>query len=166
MRAVASRGRSEPLRLPVLVRCGWYYNEEVKKYLFFVPILLGVATIIVTSGTAHAYSVQGNAPAGGGSSLDFNGLLSPLQNFIESIRSINANSIPQLGPTSFSPSLNPTNSFITTNAQGAIQQFDTWFYGVAGFHIIGLLTAILGIFSWLLGLVKNVVDWLLGLIHQ
>jgi hypothetical protein len=56
-----------------------------------------------------------------------------------------------------------TQNFATSVHNG-LAQFDTWLYGVAGFHIINLLTTVLTILSWILGWLKGGVDWLIGVL--
>lgn len=48
---------------------------------------------------------------------------------------------------------------------GAYQNFDTWLYGVAGFHISGFFNAILSVIVWLLNLAKDIITWFLSLVH-
>ncbi len=98
-----------------------------------------------------------------GNPPNFGELLAPVQNFFQSIGSINTDVIPQVGFGS-GTSLGPTSPLVLNWIQGVLRQFDGWLYGIAGFHIIAFFAAMLGIFSWLLGLIKSGVDWLLGII--
>ena len=63
------------------------------------------------------------------------------------------------------PSGGSQGSFLTTAIKNAFGWFDNWLYGIAGFHVSNFFTAILNIFSWVLGVVKGGVDWLLALFH-
>jgi hypothetical protein len=151
------------------------YNGKVRKkdgsVIFFiaaVAIAGALAENFLFSGTARAYSLaNGAAPAGGvgvtSGNFDFGNILTSLQNFLQGIgfNSVPIGTFPQ--PSGI-PSMS-SSGFWSTSVQGALQWFDAWLYGIAGFHIIGLLTAILSIFSWLLGIVKGAVDWLLGILH-
>jgi hypothetical protein len=49
---------------------------------------------------------------------------------------------------------------VTGTAQNLFAQFDTWFYGIAHFHIAIILNFIFGLVGWILGIAKNIVDWL------
>jgi len=104
--------------------------------------------------TARAYSISGSS----GSGPDLGSFTAPFENFFRSINnvgSVNISIPQQVGGSS--------GSLLVTGIQNAFGQFDNWLYGIAGFHISGFFTAILSIFSWLLGLVKGIVDWLLSL---
>ncbi|MGC9968921.1 MAG: hypothetical protein ABSC29_04320 [Minisyncoccia bacterium] len=128
-------------------------------------ILLAVAgfVLIVSSDTTEAYSISGASPLPQPQQTDFGVFTVPFENFLHSVNSVNSigNVAPQLN---LSIPQQGGGSFITTGIQNAFQQFDSWLYGIAGFHISGFFTAILSIFSWLLGIVKSIVDWLLGAI--
>ena len=120
-------------------------------------VLTAAAAIIIVigtmSGTVHAYSITS------GSSMAVIPILTPFENFFKSI-----NSVSVVGPSIGVQSI-PKNSFIMGGVQSGFQWFDNWLYGIAGFHISGLFTTILSVFSWLLGFVKGGVDWLLNVIH-
>lgn len=132
---------------------------------WFVAAAIALVTAFSFSSVApaHAYSINGQQPAApampaignGSSGID---LAQPFVNFFQSLGSVGKISV----PTSINSAV---SQGVKTQAQGFWDQFDTWLYGVAGFHISGLLTAILSILSWILGIVKSAVDWLLGLIH-
>lgn len=142
-------------------------SSFVAAFIFFsATIFVVIVAVATTTTTANAYSVyagpQPSTPLSIGG-FNFGNLLAPFQNFINSINSVGNTSsltIPSIGPTSI-----PTNGMVASGVQSAFQWFDNWLYGIAGFHIGGLLVAILNVFSWLLGIVKGAVDWILGLIH-
>lgn len=129
-------------------------------------LIAGITAVIsigiVAVGTAHAYPIASGAPGGIPGSLpsgSLNDIFAPFGNFIKNINSVSI-TVPPVGVPPI-----PQNSTITDDIRNAFQQFDAWLYGIAGFHISGLLTAILNIFSWLLGILKDGIDWLLGVIH-
>jgi hypothetical protein len=139
----------------------------ITAFIFFLAVFMAVA--IMTT-TANAYSVYaGPQPSTLPSIGNFNlsDLFAPFQSFIHSINSIgNAAPSSNIQPTTVPAFVSvPVNNGVISAIQGAFQQFDNWLYGIVGFHIGGLLVAILNIFSWLLGIVKGAVDWILGLIH-
>jgi len=131
-----------------------------RKNWLLLSALVASLTLFLSYGSASAYSVSGTPSAANGG-LDFNGLLAPFENFIHSINSA-GNTVPQISPPT---SGGPFTQQISGGVQGGLQRFDAWFYGVAGFHVLNLFTAILNIFSWLLGFVKGIVDWLLSIVH-
>lgn len=84
----------------------------------------------------------------------FNNL--PIQSFISSLQSaaggtVSGNSLPSL-PAYTMP----------TGGQDVLATMDNWTSVHLGFRISLLITAILGIFSWVLGFVKAIIDWLIG----
>ena len=146
------------------------------------------------AGIVFAYPVGGTPPDGGyavpsagGSGMDFQSLLAPLTEFFQSIGSAGRSGaapqfnlsapvlpsglgLPNLPTYSMPNMLSAGNNLMNGGGvQGAIQnglqQFDAWLYGIAGFHILSFLSAALGIFSWLLGAAKQLVDWLSGIIR-
>ena len=129
-------------------------------------IFLTIATVVlmsVTAKTVHAYSV--NATGGGGGTVQGSTLgdpFLPFENFIHSLGSVGPNAI---WTTGGSPAA-PLGGMFSNIIHNALVQFDAWLFGIAGFHILDLGTAILSILSWLLGLIKGWVDWLLRLIHM
>ncbi len=164
-----------------------------RRNIFSVAALsfaFAVGSMFVTINVAYAYPIAGStAGTNGGTAgttgappsavlptipaintFNFNSLIVPFQNFIQSFEgsanSIKTPSIP--GSFNMPPSVSipavPQGSF-TNMIQNWFQQFDAWLYGIAGFHISGLFVAILSILSWLLGIVKGAVDWLLGVLH-
>lgn len=144
----------------------------------FVITALAGAFLLAGATPARAYSIEGGAASGstrGNFNLDFNGLLAPLQNFFQSINSVgNTNFIPWTGTSApgngstspLPPPSGPLDSGVNSAIQNAFQRFDTWFYGIAGFHVIGLLDVILAIISWLLGVVQGIVNWLQGVLQH
>lgn len=61
----------------------------------------------------------------------------------------------------FSTFSRSSQDIFRARTQNALRQFDEWLYDKIGFHVWSFFLAILGIFSWLLGVVKGGVDWLL-----
>ncbi len=124
-----------------------------------VGLFMGIILVAI-AGQAHAYSV--NSSVAGQSSLnnpDFTQLFTPVQNFFNSIRSVQG--------TQLVPRLNTTNLIALPPLptapgllQGILEQFDAWFYGIAGFHILELFAIILSALSWILRIVQNIVNWL------
>lgn len=130
-----------------------------------IPIFLGLLTfLLVNVPISGAYSVG----EGGGTGLNFGNppnfgdLLAPAQDFFQSIGSIDTSIVPHV--VGSSQPFNPGNPLVANWVQGIFQRFDGWLYGIAGFHILGIFTAILAIFSWILGAVKNAIDWLLNIL--
>ncbi len=124
--------------------------------------------------TANAYSVGGTAAAAATTpeltaitsvptvqSSGLNTMIAPFENFFRSMTSMSGGQ--GLGPASLPPSVT-NNPAINGGVRGALQGFDQWLYGIAGFHILGLFAALLNILAWILGLVTSIVDWLLHLI--
>lgn len=110
---------------------------------------------IVLPPTACAYSTNDTGAAAR------NPITAPFEDFYHSINSV-GNILPGSTTPQMRLSIPTTNGFVTTNVQDALSQFDNWLYGIAGFHVLELFTAILSVLSWLLGIVKGGVDWLLG----
>jgi hypothetical protein len=161
--------------------------------MFFGTAIVGVIAIFVFFGAimpvpqAHAYAI-GSVPTNTGTSVgsnaaggsydfgsSFQNLVSPFTGFVNSLKfnnntTINPNGISSgINGTSFSwPTVNLTpvlgNSVQNTLSQW-FSQFDNWFYGATGVQLSGIMVAILGVFSWALGLAQQVVNWLLGLFH-
>jgi hypothetical protein len=52
-----------------------------------------------------------------------------------------------------------------TNIGGIYQNLDSWLFGVVGFHITGIFTALISLFGWLLNLAKEIILWAISLIH-
>lgn len=115
-------------------------------------------------GIAEAYSTT--LAYGGGSGItsapDFQSILAPFENFFRSIGSIG--NLPLPTPVVNSPSV-PQNPAVAGFIKDLFQKFDAWLYGIAGFHIAGIFTAILDIFSWVLGITKDIVDWFLRILR-
>jgi hypothetical protein len=152
--------------------------------MFFGATLVGLGAIFIFFGAimpmpqAHAYAVgAGNSAAGGtydfGSSLQ--NLVSPFTGFINSLKFNNNTTIDVHGVNStisgsgFSwPTVNTTpvlESTVQNTLSQWFSQFDNWFYGVTGVQLSGIMVAIIGVFSWALGLAQQAVNWLLGLFH-
>jgi hypothetical protein len=158
--------------------------------MFFGTAIVSVIAIFIFFGAimpvshAHAYAIGSvptntgtGASAGGsyniGSSLQ--NLISPFTGFINSLKFNNNTTI---NPSGMSTGINGT-SFIwptvnlTPVLESSVQnilsqwfsQFDNWFYGMTGVQLSGIMVAILGAFSWVLGLAQQVVNWLVGLFH-
>jgi hypothetical protein len=122
-----------------------------------IAVCVATMTSLETAQTVGAYSLQGTPQSQSG--LNFGSLLSPIQNFLNSIGSVGKGAIPQLNLSA------PQTQFLTTSAQNVFQQFDDWFYGVAGFRISGFLVFILNILLWVLGIAESIVRWLLGFLR-
>lgn len=116
-------------------------------------VIIMLVLIMGGAQPVFAYSTYGGNPPAD--------LLSPFKNFINSINSVGTTAI-RIGTPA--PVVLPPA--VQAGAQNAFQRFDAWLFGIVGFHISGFLAAILGIFSWILGVVKSVVDWLLGLLFH
>ena len=130
----------------------------MRRAIFLIVAIALVTSIGITTGTAHAYPV-----ASGSSGLPTFGtstsILAPFESFFKSM-----NSVSIVGPSVGAQSI-PQNDFVINEIQHGFQWFDNWLYGIAGFHISGLFTAILSMFSWLLDFIKGGVDWLLSVVH-
>jgi hypothetical protein len=134
---------------------------------------------------AHAYAVgsvppnAGTDTSAGGSSYDFGSslqnLVSPFTGFVNNLKFNNNTTINSSGAssavngTSFTwPTVNMApvleNTVQNTLSQW-FSQFDNWLYGATGIQLSGIMVAILGVFSWALGLAQQAVTWLLGLFH-
>ncbi len=132
--------------------------------------------------SANAYSIDGSgtpaAPGASGAGSGaaslpaipaiqnggLNSLFAPFENFFQSMTSMAGSTGGQgLGSGSLPASVT-NNPAVNNGVRGALQGFDEWLYGLAGFHILGLFAALLNILAWILGLVKSIVDWLLHLI--
>ena len=159
---------------------------EKNRVMFFQVAIVGVIAIFLFLGTfdifaapqAHAYAIGSSATAGAnapggsfniGSSLQ--NLVSPFTNFFNSFHGNSNGAINVNGTNVALPSVNVS---ISTSATGAsvqnllsqwVSEFDNWFYGVSGVQLSGIMVAILGVFSWALGLAQQVVNWLVGLFH-
>ncbi len=125
--------------------------------------------------TARAYSVLPGTGSGNGASAttpvaggtigsSLGNLAAPFENFFRSINNVGSVNVPTT-PTQTNLSAPHGSDWITAWFKNEFDQFDNWLYGVAGFHISGFFLAILGIFSWILGLVKSGVDWVLGALN-
>lgn len=131
-------------------------------------VLLALAGFVVRVDTARAYSISSGSGGGvasgsaGGTSAGFGSFTAPFENFIHSINNVGSVNIP--APTQMNLSAPSGGSWFTTWFKNTFDQFDNWLYGIGGFHIAAFFTAILGIFSWVLGIVKGGVDWALGAI--
>jgi len=118
--------------------------------------------IFLSAATAHAYALPGTSPAEPapvavpafdfGSS--FQNLLSPFNNFIQSMRATGDQSVSL--PVS-------QNNFGMNAPENIFRQFDDWVYATVGFRPSEALHIFLNIFSWVLGVLKQLVDWLLSL---
>jgi len=140
-------------------RISWFAVASIGAFMIFSFGL---------SATAYAYSVYpAPAPAGSTapspSTAGFGSLTAPLDNFLQSINNIGATN-PSVPENSFTPPTAP-NGMVTTEIENNLQKFDTWLYGIAGFHILTVFVVILNVLSWLLGIVKGGVDWLIGLLR-
>ncbi|MGD1003778.1 MAG: hypothetical protein ABR884_04405 [Minisyncoccia bacterium] len=163
--------------------------------MFFGAAIVGVIAIFVFFGAimpvsqAHAYAI-GSVPtnigtrvgssAGGGSydfGSSFQNLVAPFTGFVKSLK-FNNNTNMTMNPSGMSTGINGTSfTWPTVNLAPVLgnsvqntlsrwfNQFDNWFYSVTGIQLSGIMVAILGVFSWALGLVQQVVNWLLGLFH-
>ena len=49
-----------------------------------------------------------------------------------------------------------------SSTSGYLEWFDTWSFGVAGFHPVTVANSLLAVYSWLLGAMKGGVDWVRG----
>lgn len=140
--------------------------------MIFSATALSLGILFAATSAAYAYPVvgsTGSTPVPTINGFNFDSLTVPFQNFVQSIQN-SANSIGNPAgslnaPSVFSVPSMPQNGSFTNWIQSGFQQFDAWLYGIAGFHISGLIAAVLHIFSWLLGAVKGAVDWLLNIIH-
>ena len=129
--------------------------------VFFALLYAPVGAYSINNNTGNVPSIP--AQNAGGTTGGFGDLFAPFQNFIKSINSVGTNAVEVNVPSV--PQNNPLAAGAENWLQSQFRQFDDWLYGIAGFHISGFFVAILNILSWLLGIVKSVVDWLLGLLH-
>jgi len=166
MRTIASRRRPEPTRIFVLISV--FIGGVVAAFLFSYRTAgaYPINGMVAGSSTASSDGALGNTSAPGG----WQGIVTPFEGFIKSVNGIGSlgrlptYQVPASGPPA-SSIMPQQGSFIAQWVRNAFQSFDNWLYGILGFHISGLLTAVLNIFSWLLGIVKGAVDWFLGAIH-
>ena len=128
--------------------------------------LIAVIGCVAFALTAHAYplpgsgSVSASVPTVASSDL-WSSIAAPFENFAGSLQSVG-------NPTANLPSSStstPVPENVTTGIRDAFRSFDAWLYGIAGFHILAIVTVFLDILSWILGFVKHIVDWALGLFH-
>lgn len=150
-----------------------------------VVIFFFLFSIIFIAPQAHAYAIgssssgitpdtTGVSSSTVGTSYDFGSslqnLISPFTGFINSLKfntitTVNTNGAPgvaSLPVINFTPVVASTiQNFLTQ----WFSQFDTWFYSVSGVQLSGILVAMLGVFSWALGLAQQAVNWLSGLFH-
>ena len=121
---------------------------------------------------AYAYVAPGSA-AGGSEQLptiSFDQLLGPAQSFFQNLRSYSDSGgsyqAPSFNLVTVGPGglLDPSSPLVANGVRNAFEQLDQWLYGILGFHFLGFFTAILAVFSWVLGAIKGVVDWLVGLL--
>ncbi len=163
--------------------------------MFFGAVIVGIVALFILFGAimpvpqAHAYAIGSVSPAAsmpsltttgtGGTSYgignSFQNLISPFTGFINSLKFSNNTPI---NPSGMSTGINGTSfTWPTTNLTPVLEssvqntlsqwfsQFDNWFYGVTGVQLSGIMVAILGVFSWALGLAQQAVNWLSGLFH-
>ena len=123
--------------------------------------LMATAAFFSFSGRAEAYSINGTSTTAG--STDSYNLTTPFENFFNSLE-YNITSAGNETPVNLNPAQEPLTHEFETGAHGVLEQFDAWLYGVAGFHILNFFTAILSIFSTILGWLKSGTDWLLRLV--
>jgi hypothetical protein len=162
------------------------------RVMFFGAATVGVVAIFVFFGAmmsvsvphARAYavgSVPADAGAGAGTSSSydagnsFQNLVSPFTGFFNSLKfnndtTININGVNNaVGGAGFSwPTVNVApvlESTVQNTLSQWFSQFDNWVYGATGIQLSGIMVAILGVFSWALGLAQQAVNWLLGLFH-
>ncbi len=162
--------------------------------MFFGTAVVGMIAFFIFFGAimpvspAHAYAV-GSVPTGvsagasGGTAgsnynigTSFQNLISPFTGFINGLKlnnnmTINPNGVSSgMNGTSFTwPTVNLTpvlESAVQNTLSQWFSQFDNWFYGVTGVQLSGIMVAILGVFSWALGLAQQAVNWLLSLFHK
>jgi hypothetical protein len=144
-----------------------FINNSGLSIAFMVIGILGMATPL-----AHAYSLYPDAQVESSSNTTgsggFSGLLSPFTNFFNSVQSIKPS---DLNPGSLSAPIGaPTltgipNGMVQDTVHNGFYQFDSWLYGIAGFHISTIFIPFLKIFSWILGFLKGIADWLVGALH-
>jgi hypothetical protein len=161
--------------------------------MFFGAAIVGVIAIFIFFGAimpvpqAYAYAV-GSVPTNIGTGADssarggsydfgssFQNLISPFTGFINNLKfnsgtTINVNGANNaMTGAGFSwPTVNVApvlESTVQNTLSQWFSQFDNWFYGATGVQLSGIMVAILGVFSWALGLAQQVVNWLLGLFH-
>jgi hypothetical protein len=158
--------------------------------MFFGAAIVGVIAIFIFFGAimpvpqAHAYAIGSVPPnitpgAAAGGSYDFGSslqnLVSPFTGFINSLKFNNKTT---MNPSKMSTGMNGTSftwptvnltPVIKSTVQNTLSQwigeFDNWFHGVTGVQLSGIMVAILGAVSWVLGLAQQVMNWLLGLFH-
>jgi hypothetical protein len=162
--------------------------------LFFGTAIVGMIAIFIFFNTimpvsrAYAYAI-GSVPTGlpvvasvGTAGSNYNigtslqNLISPFSGFINSLK-FNNNTM--INPNSAGAGANGANftwptvnltpileSTIQNTLSQWFRQFDNWLYGVTGLQLSGILTAILGIFSWALGLAQQAVNWLLSFFNK
>ncbi len=143
----------------------WRRRARALVIMAVIAVCVATATSLKTAQTVGAYSLQGTPQSQSGfttvglPSLNFSSLLSPLQNFLNSIGSVGKGAMPQLNLST------PQTQLLTTGTLNVFQQFDDWFYGTVGFHISEFFVAILNVLLWVLGIVESIVRWLLGLVR-
>lgn len=142
----------------------------------FAATALGVLAVfifvaaLVGAPEAHAYALPGTPSAGAPASQpavtssydfgsSFNSLLTPFQNFIKSIQSLNQTSI-GLHQGGYTP---PVNTRLDVGAY--FSELDAWVYAKTGLRPSQIFVVLLAALSWALGLIKQGVDWLLNLVH-
>lgn len=116
-------------------------------------LLLAAVALVFPYRTIHAYSIY-DTPTSTSSTFG-GGILSPFENFFQSVGSINTTSLNISIPTG------TTMEVLTEAGQTAWNRFDAWLYGIAGFHISNFFSQLLTIWSWILGTVKSGIDSLI-----
>jgi len=129
------------------------YSPAARAYEIPSAGQLPVPPVIAASGSAQDYDFTNS----------FGSLLSPFENFFNSMKGGNA-SIPV--------TLNVGNNASTTITIGIdvqqyinqyISQFDAWFYNATGVHIEWILNIFVNIIYWAIGLANGAVRWIVGL---
>ncbi len=150
-----------------------------------LPVLLMIVTVgsicaafVVYQPVARAYELpsSGELPApavltatGSAQNYDFStsfgNLISPFENFFNSMKGNNAVPLTlNLGGGNASSGIT-----VAINVQQYINQYsnelDAWSYEHTGVHIQWVLSIIVNIFYWIFGLANSAVQWIAGLFH-
>jgi hypothetical protein len=128
--------------------------------LVTTPMIAGAYALPAGSGQASNNGVTIPQLPAGTFSPDWTSFLNnlPFQGFITSLQSAGQS---VMAGSSVSGVGLPTSA-VSGATQGLLTGLDAWSAAHLGFRFSALLFAILGIFSWVLGIAKSAVDWLIG----
>ncbi len=138
-----------------------------RRKIFFLFLATGISlwSYVRAPGISFAYPLNGTS-TGGASNVGaggLNDLISPFNNFINSVNSVGTSAIHVAPPSSFTAPITPSNGFLREGARNGLQAVDNWTHQTFGFPVSNIFLGFLHIFSWMLGAVKGGVDWVLGL---